>query len=257
MWAGAGVYYQAPRYLDLSADPANVSLRNERSAQVSLGYSRTLSEGLRFSAEAYYQRLSDLIVFDDRTTDAALNSGEGRSRGIDLLLSRRMSNGWSGSATYSYARARRDDGLGEGEYASDWDRPHAFSIVGAWEPSDRWAFSAKWKYASGRPTDDYVVYGDVLPDGPLRYSKELTRTNALRLPAFHSLSVRIDYRRRFGPLSVIGFVDVINVYGRGNGNSFEWDERRGINIIEGLDEPLPTLGLKFEYSWTVRGDPAR
>ena len=27
-------------------------------------------------------------------------------------------------------------------------------------------------------------------------------------------------------------------------------ERRGINIIEGLDEALPTIGLTFEYSWT-------
>ena len=25
---------------------------------------------------------------------------------------------------------------------------------------------------------------------------------------------------------------------------------RGLNIIEGLDEPLPTIGLPFEYSWT-------
>jgi hypothetical protein len=32
--------------------------------------------------------------------------------------------------------------------------------------------------------------------GPLRYSKELTRTNAERLPAYHSLCLRADYQRR-------------------------------------------------------------
>ena len=42
----------------------------------------------------------------------------------------------------------------------------------------------------------------------------------------------------------------MNVYGRKNGNAYEWDERRGLNIIEGLDELLPTLGLRFEYSFT-------
>lgn len=252
VWIGGGVYYQAPRYLDIAADPSNLALENERSTQFALGFSRHLREDLRFSAEGYYQQLDDLIVFDDRTTDTASNIGEGSASGVDLMLAKRMSRGWSASATYSYSRARRDDKLGEGEYASDWDRPHAFDIVGAWQPSDRWTFSAKWKYASGRPTDAFVVHSDVLADaGPLRYSKELTRTNDERLPAYHSLSLRADYQRRFGPLSLVAYLDILNVYGRENGNAYEWDERRGVNIIEGLDEPLPTIGLRFEYSWTA------
>ncbi len=251
VWTGGGVYYQAPRYLDIAADPSNLDLKSERSTQLVLGFSRYLREDLRFSAEGYYQKLDDLIVFDDRTTNTATNIGEGSATGVDLMLAKRMSRGWSASATYSYSRARRDDKLGEGEYASDWDRPHAFGIVGAWQPSDRWTFSAKWKYASGRPTDAFVVHSDVLGDaGPVRYSKELTRTNAERLPAYHSLSLRADYQRRFGPLSLVAYLDILNVYGRKNGNAYEWDERRGVNIIEGLDEALPTIGLRFEYSWT-------
>ncbi len=84
----------------------------------------------------------------------------------------------------------------------------------------------------------------------MRYSKELTRINAERLPAYHSLSLRTDYQRRFGPLSLVAYLDILNVYGRENANGYEWDERRGVNIIEGLDEALPTIGLRFEYSWT-------
>ena len=251
VWTGGGVYYQAPRYLDIASDPSNLDLNSERSTQWMLGYSRYLRQDLRFSAEGYYQQLDDLIVFDDRTTNTATNIGEGSATGVDLMLAKRMGRGWSASATYSYSRARRDDKLGEGEYASDWDRPHAFGIVGTWQPSDRWTFSSKWKYASGRPTDAFVVHSDVLGDaGPVRYSKELTRTNAERLPAYHSLSLRADYQRRFGPLSLVAYLDILNVYARENANGYEWDERRGVNIIEGLDEPLPTIGLRFEYSWT-------
>ena len=154
-WLGGGVYYQAPSYLDLGADPANANLENERSTQVSLGYSRDLPADLRFMAEAYHQRLSNLIVFDDRTTQVGTNIGKGTTSGVDFMLSKRMSNRWSASATYSYTRARRDDQLGEGEYASDWDRPHAFGLLAAWEPSDRWSFAAKWRYASGVPTDGF------------------------------------------------------------------------------------------------------
>ncbi len=250
MWAGGGVYYQMPRYLDFAADPSNLALDSERSTQLVLGYSRYLRSDLRFSAEGYYQKLADLTVFDDRTTNTARSIGKGSARGVDLMLARRMDRGWSASATYSWSRARRDDRLGEGEYPSDWDRPHAFGIVGAWQPNDRWTFSAKWKYASGRPTDAFVVHSDVLGDsGPVRYSKELTQANALRLPAYHSLSLRADYQRRFGPLSLVAYLDILNVYGRRNGDAHEWDERRGVNIVEGLDEPLPTLGIRFEYSW--------
>jgi hypothetical protein len=251
VWTGGGVYYQAPRYLDIAGDPANRDLKSERSTQWLLGYSRHLLPDLRFTAEGYYQQLDDLVLFADRTTDIAKNVGEGYSTGADLMLAKRMSHGWSASATYSYSRSRRDDKLGEGEYAADWDRPHAFGIVSAWQPTDRWTFSAKWKYASGRPSDDFIVNSDVLgAPGPVRYSKELTSTNTQRLPAYHSLSLRADYQRRFGPLSLVAYLDVLNVYGRKNGNAYEWDERRGINIIEGLDELLPTIGLRFEYSWT-------
>lgn len=61
---------------------------------------------------------------------------------------------------------------------------------------------------------------------------------------------------RFGHPSIHPFNRVgiqlcaMNVYGRENANGYEWDERRGVNIIEGLDEALPTIGLRFEYSWT-------
>jgi outer membrane receptor for ferrienterochelin and colicin len=250
VWTGGGVYYQAPRYLDFAADPSNLALDSERSTQWMLGFSRHLRDDLRFSAEGYYQKLDDLTVFDDRTTNTATSVGEGSARGVDLMLAKRMNRGWSASATYSYSRSRRDDKLGEGEYASDWDRPHAFGIVGAWQPSDRWTFSAKWKYASGRPTDAFVVHSDVLGvAGPVRYSKELTQNNTERLPVYHSMSLRADYQRRFGPLSLVAYLDILNVYGRRNGDAYEWDERRGVNIVEGLDEPLPTIGVRFEYSW--------
>ncbi len=253
-WLGGGVYYQSPPYLDMAADPANAQLQNEQSNQFSVGYSRDLAAGFRFTAEAYHYRLSDLIVIDDRTTQVGVNTGEGTASGVDLMLMKRMSNRWSATATYSYSRARRDDNLGEGEYASDFDRPHAFGLLAAWEPSDRWSFSAKWRYASGVPGDGYVTYDDVLAGAPvpymLRYSRETIATNVTRLPAFHSLTLRADYHRRFGPVNVIAFLDFINVYGRKNTESLEWDERRGVNVLEGMDEPLPYFGVKFEYSWT-------
>jgi hypothetical protein len=253
-WAGGGLYYQAPRYLELAVDPVNAGLGHERSLQLAAGVSRDIGEGLRVLAEGYYQDLQDLIVFDDRTTGTGSNSGVGQAYGLDLMLSKRLSQGWSAAATYSYSDATRDDRTGEGEYPSEWNRRHAVGLLATWDISSRWSLSAKWRYASGLPGDDFVIHDDVLAGSAipyaLRYSKEITTRNATRLPDFHSLTLRVDYHQRIGPVNLIAFLDVANVYGRNNTNAYEWDERRGVNIANGSDSILPLFGLKAEYSWT-------
>lgn len=250
VWVGAGTFYQAPRYFDLAANPANGDLENEKSTQVSLGAERYLRDDVRLSAEIYYQDLDELVVIPDRTSGVAANAGSGENAGFDLSLWKRMTEDWSASFGYSYLNATRDDADGRGEYDADQDRPHLVTIGGAWEPNDNWAFSAKWKYASGRPTYDFVVYADVLGDPDLvRFSKELTTRNTRRYPDYHVLNLRVDYRRRLGPLSLIAFLDVINAYGRDNIDSRDWDERRGIETGDGFGV-FPNIGLKFEYVWT-------
>ncbi len=83
---------------------------------------------------------------------------------------------------------------------------------------------------------------------PLRYSKELTQRNALRLDDSHSLNIRVDYRRTLGPVDLVAFLDVINVYGGPGGGSQEFDPRRGV-IVEDEGEAFPIIGLIFERSW--------
>jgi hypothetical protein len=83
---------------------------------------------------------------------------------------------------------------------------------------------------------------------PLRYSKELTQQNALRLDDSHSLNIRVDYRRTLGPVDLVAFLDVINVYGGPDGGYKEFDPRRGV-IVEDEGEALPIIGLIFERSW--------
>jgi hypothetical protein len=253
-WAGAGLYHQAPRYLELAVDPVNSGLKHERSLQLAAGMSRDIGQDLRFLAEGYYQDLQDLIVFEDRTTGVGSNSGKGRSYGMDLMLSKRLAQGWSAAATYSYSHATRDDRTGEGEYPSEWNRRQSVGLLATWDISSRWSVSAKWRYASGLPGDESIIHDDVLAGSALpyalRYSKEITARNATRLPDFHSLTLRMDYHQRIGPVNLIAFLDVANVYGRNNTNAYEWDERRGVNIASGSDSILPLFGLKAEYSWT-------
>lgn len=245
--ATAGVYYQTPRVLELAADPTNNRLENERTNQVSLGLEHYLTPDLKIAGEVYYQDLENLVVPGDETSGLAFNSGTGDGAGFDFSVQKRLSNEWSTTLAYSYARAKRDDNLGDGEYDADFHRPHVLTLAAAWQPNDRWAFAAKWKYGSGRPTDGFIINADIFNDpNNLRFSKEITTNNTERLRAFHALNLRVDYRRRIGGVSVITFLDVINAYGRTNIDSLEFDERRGVNVFGDLSV-FPQIGLKLEF----------
>jgi hypothetical protein len=247
--ATAGVFYQSPRFLVRSASPDNFDIENERTTHFSIGLERQIGRNWTLLVEPYYQQLDNLIVAEGRTSGRVSNAGEGSNLGVDAVLSRRFSNGWFANIVYAYNDARIDANDGLGEYDTDFNRPHFFSAGGSWEINERWKVGARWKWASGRPTDDFVINEDVLgPGQPLRYSKELTRTNALRLENYHSLNVRVDYRRELGWVDLIAFIDVINVYGGPGGNSLEFDPRNGINIIE-ENEAFPIFGLIFERAW--------
>jgi hypothetical protein len=247
--ATAGVFYQSPRFLVRAASPENFDIENERITHVSVGFERSFGPDWSLLVEPYYQWLDNVVVEQGRTSGRVTNDGKGTSLGLDVVLSRRFANGWSGNVVYGYNDARIDDNDGFGEYDADFNRKHFFSIGVSWEISERWKLGARWKWATGRPTDDFIINSDVLgPGQPLRYSKELTRRNALRLEDYHSLNIRVDYRRNLGPVDLVAFLDVINVYGGPGGGSQEFDPRRGV-IVKDNGEAFPIIGLIIERSW--------
>ena len=149
--------------------------------------------------------------------------------------------------SYSYLLSKRDDRDGEGEYNSDFHQPHIFNILGGYQFNKEWSVSAKWKYATGRPVDDYIVHSDVFNDPDyLRYSQEFTSNNSKRLPDTHSLNFRVDYRKQFSSkLALIAYIDLMNVYGRENPYDEKFLEKSGKTEIQGL-ESVPVIGLKLE-----------
>jgi hypothetical protein len=247
--ATAGVFYQSPRFLVRGASPENFDIENERITHVSVGFERYFGPDWSLLVEPYYQWLDNLVVEQERTSGRVTNDGDGTNLGLDVVLSRRFKDGWFGNIVYAYNDARIDDNDGFGEHDADFNREHFFSIGGSWEMNERWKFGARWKWATGRPTDDFIINSDVLGAGqPLRYSKELTLPNALRLDDYHSLNIRVDYRRTLGPVDLVAFLDVINVYGGPGGDSQEFDPRRGVNVAD-EGEAFPIIGLIFERSW--------
>jgi len=248
--ASAGLFYQSPRYLDRAADASNLGLANERTAHLSAGFTHRFNDRWDLLVEAYVQKLDDLVTEDVRTNRTLSNDGEGTNYGIDMVLARNFANGLSGNITYSYNDLRIDENDGLGEYDGDDNRPHFFSVGGSWEISKSWLLSARMKWASGLPIDDFITHDDVLgPDGPLlRYSKEQTTRNALRSDDYYALNLRVDYRRPIGRLDFVAFLDVINVLGGKGASPPEFNPRNGRNVPD-EEEALPIIGLILEKNW--------
>jgi hypothetical protein len=177
--ATAGVFYQSPRFLVRAASPENFAIENERITHVSVGFERFFGPDWSLLVEPYYQWLDNVVIDPERTSGRVTNDGEGTNLGLDVVLARRFEDGWFVNVVYSYNDARIDDNDGFGDHDADFSREHVFSIGGSWEISERWKLGSRWKWATGRPTDAFIIHDDVLgPGEPLRYSKELTQQNA-------------------------------------------------------------------------------
>ena len=245
--ATLGRYYQAPRVEDRAAVGVNNPLENEVVDQFGVGFAYSINNKLDLFVEPYYQDLSNLVAEGDRVNQTYSNSGDGTSYGVDTALTRQFDNGWSADFKYSYNRSRTRDSADEPYAFAEYNRPHAASIGGVWEINQRWKLSARWKWASGKPSDDYVIHENVLGDGEMmRFSRETSGHNTGRYSSYNSLNFRADYRRSIGRADLIAFIDVINMLEAENPSTEEFNERTGKNEVE-EGEAFPLLGLRFEW----------
>lgn len=242
----AGLYYQSPELETIGQDIGNAKLKNQKATHLIAGVTHYIGDNWKLTVEGYSKAFDDLIVRPDRTSNRRTNDGDGWARGIDVGLVKRFVNKWYGQVNYSRMASKRNDHGGEGEYNSDFSQPNIFNLLIGYQFNKEWSIATKWKYATGRPTDSYIVHADVLNDPTqVRYSKEIVDNNGRRLDTFHTWNVRVDYRKQFRKFAIVSFVDVLNVYGHLNVNEefFQYQDgkidKRGFRIA-------PTMGIKVE-----------
>lgn len=243
----AGIYYQLPEIEYVTIDRNNLSLKNEKSFQTILGITNYLSDDIKLSIETYYKDLSRIIVRPFRDRNEMTNSGKGYAYGIDFGLLKRFTDKYYGQINYSYSQAKQKDNDAGKYYFSPFSQPHIFNILVGYQLNDSWSFSAKWKYATGRPKNEYIIHADVLKNpAMMRYSEEITSKYSSRLNDYHSLNFRVDYRRQFAKhFALVAYIDILNLYDRKNAVSENFIPEKGKVKTAGM-AMLPTIGFKLE-----------
>ena len=245
--AAGSVHYQAPDLFVLTAAPSNETLAHARAGHLIAGVTHYLRDHVKWTTEAYYKRFDRLPVWPDRTLPLRRSDGVGWAAGIDVSVIKRFVDQFYGQVNYSYAQSKRDDGDGRGSYNADFNQPHILNVLAGYEVNETWSVAGKWRYATGRPRDGFVVHADVLNDPErLRYAQEIVANNSERLPAFHTLNLRLDARRQLGRMALVGFIDIVNLYGHLNVNEERFLELSG-QVEERGFKILPTGGLRVEF----------
>jgi hypothetical protein len=151
-----------------------------------------------------------------------------RAQGFELSVDRAR-GAWNWWASYTLSKVT--DRIGGRDEPRSWDQRHAFQGGVGWR-DERWNFSAAASVHSGWPTTglELGMNGDAVP-GP---------RNALHLPTFASVDLRLsrtfDVRRG----SLMAFVEISNAFNRRNICCVDWD-------IEEDDDGNPVLESSLDY----------
>jgi hypothetical protein len=235
--ANAGIYYQKPAYTVLGfQDNEGVLVNQEndvrfiRNSQLIAGIELLVPEkNRRFTAEAFYKRYSNYpssirngIALANLGADFGVignepveSNAEGKAYGIEFLAQQRLFNNFYGIAALTFVRSEFTNPNTEGFVPSSWDNRFIVSLTAGKRFGKNWEIGARWRFLGGTPYTPYDVEESALiSNWDLRGQPilDFTQINAIRLPAFHQLDLRIDKKYFFENWNLNWYVDIQNAY---------------------------------------------
>ena len=211
-----GVYHRTPRdpvaFSTTFGSPSTV--QSERAIHATLGVDQALPLGVAGTGlariEAYVISLDNLLVHPDNVADLAhttfTNDGAGLNYGMDVLLAARVGR-INTSLQYSLLFAHRTNPLNTrfaSDYAPAQDQRHTLGHSVEVQVHREWRTTARYSFHSGRPVSAVVANG---PD-----SVDLACLNCQRLGPFHSLDLRVEWRRAFKFFRLSAYFEILNVF---------------------------------------------
>ncbi len=240
-----GRYYQSPASYQVASDPRNLLLKSSNAIHYIAGIEQRLGNDTKASIEIYHKELSNLMVEPD-SSNLLINTGSGYAQGIEFALQKKFTDGFVGSASYSYSISKRRDYESSALYDFEYDRPHILNLIFGLEMGNGWQIGAKFQYASGNP---YTPAIGVIEKNNFFYVLEGEK-NSARYPDYHKLDIRIDKQFVFESWSFSIYLDLWNVYNRDNviSYSFKADQDGTLSATPRYDMGIaPILGFTAKF----------
>ena len=203
--------------------------------------------------EAYRKNYENLIVQPLRPTqNFALdgnyfNSGSGTSSGFEISVQKALTGFFSGQASYAFTDSKRRFFSNGIEFPSDFERPHQLTLIGI---TRFYGFSAAAKYriASGLPYTRRTAV-EVFPNSSFYLQRIASDAdiNALRLPNFASLDVRVEKRFGFKRWSFAPYIDYFNITNHDSVVQPNYEFYQPTPQFLSENQRLPIFGLRVEF----------
>jgi hypothetical protein len=238
--------------------PSSNNVKPEIADQESIGYYRNFNDNkYEFSSEVYYKTMQNQIDYKNgaqlaanENVESQLLFGKGRAYGWELFFKKKYGKltGWVG---YTLSRTElKIDGINNGNwYPARQDITHDISVVGIYQASKKWTFSATWVYSTGNavtfPNGKYDVNGQIL----FYY----TQRNAYRMPPYHRLDLGATLLTRKTRKTERSWTfSIYNAYDRANPYFIQFqqdpnDASRTQAVQYSLFKIIPSVTYNFKF----------
>jgi hypothetical protein len=255
-----GIYYQNLPLILLSQKDEFENLNDPVAYHYILGLSHLLTENTKLSIEIYEKEYDNfpldpttppLFILDELfyrygfffNHEELDDNGKAYSRGIELMIQKKLAKNVYGLLSGSYFRTRYKD-FDEIWRDRVFDNRLLFSAEGGYKPNNKWEFSLRWIYAGGPP---YTPFDIAASESINRAVFDQNKINEARYPDYHSLNIRFDRRFHFSGSNLIFYFSVWNAYNRKNVASYYWNETDNRQDTIYQWSLLPVFGLEYEF----------
>ncbi|MEO8514871.1 MAG: TonB-dependent receptor [Ignavibacteria bacterium] len=258
--ASTGIYYQAPEYIWLTADPKNENLKFIQANHYVVGIEHLFSPELRLSIEAYYKDyrnypvstvIPTYVLISGGTENGpnlmfgeAVSEGKGFSRGIDFSLHKKLTgNGFYGMINYSLSESKVT-GLEGGQRPGSFDYRHNITIIAGYQLSNDWLVGLKFRYTTGRP---YTPFDIALSTIAGRGVSDFNNFNGSRFKDYNRLDLRVDKKWNFKGWSIVSYIELQNVFNTENIYQYFWNEYKNTQGTIYQWKFLPVGGFSVQF----------
>ncbi|MEZ4892380.1 MAG: TonB-dependent receptor [Saprospiraceae bacterium] len=169
-WSVKGSYARMNQYVHLLASsglslptdiwyPSTEGIKPEVSDQIAIGTSYLLGDQILITWEAWYKWLQNQVdfidgaeLFGNNELENELTIGRGKAYSpLELEIEKKEGKltGWIGYTLAWVKRGEFKDINGGKYFPPRYDTRHNFTVVGTYELSKKWQFTATWVYSSG------------------------------------------------------------------------------------------------------------
>lgn len=225
-----GLYYQAPFFKELRDTTTtrgityatlNNKIKSQRSLQFILGVDhrfRMVNRMFRFTAEAYYKALSNLVPYSVNNVKIVYDASQqcsGHAMGLDLKLYGEFVPGTDSWLTFSVMNTNMNINGKKTPLPTDQQYAVNLFFTDYFPKTDRWKMSLRLAYADG------------LPFGAPHRSLDST---PFRAPAYKRVDIGMSFRainnekkeKKTAIRNLWLGIDGLNLFGINNVNSYYW-----------------------------------